>query len=180
MKTGNAMNDDPFERERRKQRRFEQIGTNQPHCPICQETDWRCFEATSMPRCANCHIKANVDQNDAEHRQRRLNKLRTSQPRCAMCGETDWRCIEQHHPAGRKRDAMTVLLCANDHLRMTDEQRSHSSAGDDADPILVRISNFLRGLADMLRVIAERLIEFADELLECAQTRRSPNNRSAS
>ena len=124
------MTDDDFERERRKQRRFEQIGTNRPSCPNCAETDWRCFEATSMPRCANCFIKATTSPNNAQQKKRRLKKLGTNQPCCAMCVETDWRCIEQHHVAGRKRDAMTVLLCANDHLRMTDEQTSHPSSDE--------------------------------------------------
>ena len=172
------MNNDHFERERRKQRRLEQIGTDKPHCPICHETDWRCFEAPAMPCCANCCIKVTADPDDDQHKKRRLKKLGTSEPRCAMCGETDWRCIERHHPAGRKRDAMTMLLCANDHLRMTDEQKSHPSTVEDADPLLVKISNFLRGLADMLRLITEQLIKFADELLERARTHRSPTNGS--
>jgi hypothetical protein len=137
------MNDEEFERERRKQRRFEQIGTGKPYCPDCGETDWRCFEATSMPHCVNCHIKATVDPNDVRHKQRRFKKLGTNQPRCAMCGETDWRCIEQHHVAGRKRDGMTVLLCANDHLRMTDEQISHPSSDENSDALLVKMSNLL-------------------------------------
>ena len=40
-----------FEREMRRQRRYEQIGTSTPRCPDCPEEDWRCFTATSMPRC---------------------------------------------------------------------------------------------------------------------------------
>ena len=174
------MKADDFERERRKQRRFEQIGTNRPQVArIVREPDWRCFEATSMPRCAKCHIKAIIDPNNVVHKQRRLKKLGTSHPCCAMCGDSDWRCIEQHHVAGRKRDAMTVLLCANDHLRMTDEQQDHPFTDEDADPVLVQISNFLRGLAEMLRLITERLIAFADELLERA-TQVSPANARTS
>jgi hypothetical protein len=173
------MNHDDFQRERRKQRRLEQIGTNKPLCPCCGETDWRCFETPSMPRCANCHIKATVDQNNAQRMQRRLKRLGLSNPCCAMCGESDWHCIEQHHVAGRKSDAMTVLLCANDHLRMTDEQKSHPSASTEAAAFLLQLSNFLRGLADMLRPIVERLIYFADALLELAQTRAMPTDRTA-
>jgi len=146
------MDNSEFERERRKQRRFEQIGTNNPGCPDCNESDWRCFEATSMPRCANCAIKASVDPRDDAVKRRRLKKLETNNPRCAMCGENDWRCIELHHVGKRRNDLTTVLLCANDHLRMTDEQKDHPSMAHDADPVLVALNNFLRGLADMLRI----------------------------
>lgn len=174
------MNKSDLECERRKQRRFEQISTDRPQCPDCPETDWRCFTTTSMPRCATCAIKSHVDPTNHASKQRRLKKLGTTNPRCAMCGETDWRCIQEHHPAGRKHDAMTVMLCANDHLRVTDDQKDHPSADEGADPRLLQISNFLRGLAEMLRVIARRLIEFADALLERARMPVSPNNRSAS
>jgi hypothetical protein len=174
------MNDDEFQRERRKQRRLELIGTAKPRCPDCAEADWCCFEATSVPRCANCHIKATVDPNNAQHKQRRLRKLGTSDPCCAMCGENDWRCIEEHHPAGRKHDPIKVLLCANDHLRMTDEQKSHPSASIETDAFLLQLSNFLRGLADMLRLIVERLIYFADALLELSRTDNTATQRTTS
>ena len=166
-----------FEGERRKQRRFEQIGTNNPRCQ-CGETDWRCFEVTTTPSCANCFLKFTIDANDEQARQRRLKKLRTNSPRCAMCGETDWRCIEQHHIGGRKHDPMTVLLCANDHLRVTDRQIDHPISNEDADELLVRISNSLRGHADMHRLVAQRSIEFADALLERAQMPVPPTKRS--
>jgi hypothetical protein len=158
-----------FDHEKRTQRRYEQIGTSTPRCPDCPEADWRCFTATSMPRCVNCAIKATKPDNDVAKR-RRLKELGTDNPHCAMCGESDWRCIEQHHVCRRKHDAMTVLLCANDHLRVTDDQKDHPSSSEAADPLLVQISNFLRGLADMLRVVADRLIEFADALLHRVET----------
>jgi hypothetical protein len=50
----------------------------------------------------------------------------------------------------------------------------------DADPLLVRLSNFLRGLADMLRVIADRLVGFANELLERTTKPRTRTARSVS
>ena len=142
-----------FERERRKQRRFEQIGTDKPRCPDCPETHWRCFLTTTMPRCANCTIKATVDSTNDVAKCRRLRKLGTKTPCCAMCGESDWRCIELHHVGGRRYDPTTVLLCANDHLRMSYEQKDHPSMTKDSDQLLVTLNNFLRGLADMLRII---------------------------
>lgn len=167
------MNKRDFELERRKQRRFQQIGTNNPRCK-CGETDWRCFLTTSMPNCANCAIKATVNSNNGSAKQRQLKKLGTNSPRCTACGETDWRCIDQHHIGRRKYDQTTVLLCANDHLRVTDEQRDHPSVNGDEDQLLAQISNFLRGLADVLRLVAQRLIEFADALLKRAQSEASP------
>ena len=168
-----------FEKERRKQRRFEQIGTNNPRCQ-CGETDWRCFEATKIPHCANCCLKSTIDANNEQAKQRRLKKLGTNNPGCCMCSETDWRCIEEHHVGRRKHDPMTAQLCANDHLRVTDMQNDHPMSNEDADQLLVRISNFLRNLAEMLRLVAQRLIEFADVLLERAQMPVSPTKRSTS
>src|SRR5262249_30147136 len=50
------------------------LGTNNPKCPICGETDWRCFEShhiagrafddAETPLCNNCHAKASDDQKD--------------------------------------------------------------------------------------------------------------------
>jgi hypothetical protein len=37
------MNDN-LAKERRKQRRLEKLGTNNPVCGICGERDWRCLE----------------------------------------------------------------------------------------------------------------------------------------
>jgi hypothetical protein len=161
------MNDCEFNREQRKQRRFEQIGANAPSCS-CGETDWRCFEATSMPNCANCQIKTGPAKGERS-RQRRLKKLGTDHPACSMCGETDWRCLELHHIAGRKRDPATVLLCANDHLRMSDDQKDHPLSIGGDDRLLDQIGHFLLGLADMLRLIAERLAEFGRNLTARAQ-----------
>jgi hypothetical protein len=170
--------DQDFECERRKQRRCEQIGANNPRCPNCAETDWRCFLATTMPRCANCAIKARTDPNNSEAKRRRLKKLGTTNPHCAMCGESDWRCFEGHHVGRRKHDSMTILLCANDHLKVSDDQKDHPSSSENADLLLVQISNFLRGLADMLRLIVKRLTEFADALLERAQIAEACANKS--
>jgi hypothetical protein len=162
------MNEGEFKRELRKRRRLEQIGTNTPKCPRCGETDWRCFEVTSMPHCANCQIKAGPERNKRA-RQRRPKKLGTDNPTCAMCGETDRRCLEAHHVAGRRHDPRTVVLCANDHLRVTDDQKDYPSTENHADPLLNKIGHFLLGLADMLGVIVDMLIEFGGALIARAQ-----------
>lgn len=56
---------DDMEFERRRQRAFERLGTNEPRCAICGYDDWRCLELhhiadggsgkTVMIVCANHH-----------------------------------------------------------------------------------------------------------------------------
>ena len=60
--------------ETRKQQRLERLGTNNPKCPGCGETDWRCFEVhhiagrkfdpSKTPLCSKCHAKASDMQKD--------------------------------------------------------------------------------------------------------------------
>lgn len=62
------------DKERRKQQRLVKLGTNNPACGTCGETDWRCFEMhhvsdygrdkLRVPICANCHRKVTDDQKD--------------------------------------------------------------------------------------------------------------------
>jgi hypothetical protein len=86
-----------------------------------------------------------------------------------MCGETDWRCLEAHHVAGQRRDQTTLILCANDHMRMSEEQRDHPNSHAPADPFLDRVGHFLLGLADMLRVIVDALVDFGNQLIAQGQ-----------
>jgi hypothetical protein len=57
--------DDNFERDKRKERVFERLGTTSPRCPGCGDTDWRCLEMhhpigrkrdpLTVNYCCNCH-----------------------------------------------------------------------------------------------------------------------------
>ncbi|MBB3956261.1 hypothetical protein [Novosphingobium sediminicola] len=68
------MHDDPYKRERRKQARLDKLGTNDPHCGMCGESDWRTIEQhhvadhgrdeTVVLLCRNCHRKVSDDQKD--------------------------------------------------------------------------------------------------------------------
>jgi len=68
------MNDQEKDRERRRQLRLEHLGTSAPKCPLCGESDWRCFEShhiagrkfddIEIPVCRNCHAKASNQQRD--------------------------------------------------------------------------------------------------------------------
>jgi hypothetical protein len=61
-------------REVRKQRRLEALGTNDPKCGTCGESDWRCIELhhvadygcndATVRICRNCHRKVSDDQRD--------------------------------------------------------------------------------------------------------------------
>ena len=112
-------------------------------------------------------MKNRPPSDDAYERrkQSRLHRLGTNSPRCAMCRNDDWRVIEEHHPDTRKRDKLTVFLCANDHRLVTDDQKDHPPGGLVCDPFLLSVGNFLLGLADMLAVIIERLREFGEALI---------------
>jgi hypothetical protein len=94
----------------------------------------------------------------------RLHKLGTDNPRC-WCGNNDWRVIEEHHPDTRKRDHLTVLLCANHHRIVTDDQKDHPKENPGCDEFLASVGNFLLGLADMLELVLDRLYEFGEALI---------------
>ena len=68
------MIDDEMASERRKQKRLDALGSNDPHCGICGEPDWRTLELhhvagrhhddEMVPLCRNCHRKVTDDQKD--------------------------------------------------------------------------------------------------------------------
>jgi len=66
--------DDELARERRKQKRLEKLGTNDPRCGTCGEFRWQCIEQhhpadygrdeTTVLVCRNCHRVFSDDQID--------------------------------------------------------------------------------------------------------------------
>lgn len=68
------MTDQELRKEVRRQRRLEQLGTNNPRCGLCGETDDRCLELhhvagrrrdeCTVAICRNCHRKVTDDQKD--------------------------------------------------------------------------------------------------------------------
>lgn len=60
--------------ETRRQKAFDRLGTDEPICPFCGETDWRCmelhhiagdgFDQTLVTVCRNCHRKLSDMQKD--------------------------------------------------------------------------------------------------------------------
>jgi hypothetical protein len=108
----------------------------------------------------------NLDQE--RRKQARLEKLGTDSPRCGTCGRTGWRVMELHHIAGQHHDETTVILCANCHREVTDDQKDHPAFDPNADPLLARIGHFLLGLADLLGLVVGKLAEFGHELIALA------------
>ena len=98
--------------------------------------------------------------------QERLEKLGVNDPVCGMCGETDPRTFELHHPAGHKEDDFTSQICANDHRKMSFEQRFVPPPQPGADAMLYAIGRFLIGIADMFGSMIEKLYEFGLALIE--------------
>jgi hypothetical protein len=164
------MDESEFHRERRKQRLLDRLGITNHRCPNCGTTRIWCFTANSMLLCVNCHIKA-MPQRGEKSKQQRLKELGTPTPSCAMCGEDHWPSLESHHVAGRKRDSATIILCANDHLRVTNEQRDHPPFNPNADRLLDKTGHFLLGLADMLRIMVDELVELANQLVARARAK---------
>ena len=102
-------------------------------------------------------------------KQARLEKLGTVSPKCSVCGNTDWRCLELHHIAGQKYNETLVILCANHHCIVTDDQKDQSAFDPKADAFLDQVGHFLVGLANMLKLVVEKLYEFGNGLIERAK-----------
>jgi DNA-directed RNA polymerase subunit RPC12/RpoP len=72
--TSSDMTEAEMRRETRKQRAFNRLGTDDPICACCPETDWRCMELhhlegkdfgkTLIRVCRNCHRKLSDVQKD--------------------------------------------------------------------------------------------------------------------
>jgi hypothetical protein len=68
------MNNQEYERERRRQKRLGKLGTNDPHCSLCGEGDDRMLELHHIAGrqhddalaivCRNCHRVVSDDQKD--------------------------------------------------------------------------------------------------------------------
>ena len=79
------MSTDETDRERRKYRRLQQLGTMNPRCGMCGEADWRCMELhhvadhgrddATVCLCRNCHRKVSDDQHDHPAPEPNANRL---------------------------------------------------------------------------------------------------------
>lgn len=107
-------------------------------------------------------------------RQALLERLGVDFPRCLLCGEDDPRVLERHHLAGRTYGMETVIMCANDHRKLSDDQKDHPDAlAAELSPI-EKAARFLLGLADFFCDLAETLREYANGLLLAAMNCPAP------
>lgn len=69
--------------ERRKQSRLHKLGTNNPSCPFCRETDWRVFEQHHISGQKHDDVVINVCAND----HRRLTDCQKDHPKTEQAAE---------------------------------------------------------------------------------------------
>lgn len=110
----------------------------------------------------------NSTLDNERRKQARLEKLGCNEPKCCICGNTDWRVLELHHVAAVGRDGFVIIVCANHHRILTDDQKDHPAFDPNTDSFLDQVGHFLLGLADTLKRIVEKLYEFGYALVERA------------
>lgn len=101
-------------------------------------------------------------------RQRAIERLGCSNPACAICGENDPLVLEKHHLEGQAFGNTFVIVCRNDHRRLSDRQKDHpGKIGDPPDDLEI-IAHSLLGRADLSEQLAKQDREFAQQLLDRA------------
>lgn len=120
---------------------------------------------------------------DAEERLRKASeRLGDDNPQCKYCPENDPRCLERHEVAGQQYSKAYVIVCRNDHRKLSDAQYDHPARIDDNPPTTFeRIGHLLLGLADLLRLAASKLDEIGRALIHyVADTTGAPAKGGAS
>ncbi|MEO9307468.1 MAG: hypothetical protein ABI342_04040 [Nitrososphaera sp.] len=89
-----------------------------------------------------------------------IEEFCSSQGYCIICSHSDPLDLEYHHVAGKNNDTLTVSVCRNCHGRLSRYQRywPNTWTREDNSPDLKQ-AFFLRGLADILRLVSERIFE---------------------
>jgi hypothetical protein len=105
-------------------------------------------------------------------RQRAIERLGCSNPACVICGENDPLVLEKHHLEGQAFGNTLVIVCRNDHRRLSDRQKDHPGKIGEPPDKLETIGNFLLGLADLFELLIKKLREFAAILLDRANPNR--------
>jgi hypothetical protein len=123
-------------------------------------------------------------------RERALRRLGINEPKCRSCTECHpdaltgvapeivcYAClaqlegralIEDHHPAGRHNDPVTVPAPANDHRILNvlqEEWPTMTLRNPDGSPLLAAAAA-IRGWLDILRLIIDRAVGWVPEFLE--------------
>ncbi|MDR5726520.1 MAG: hypothetical protein RB191_03525 [Terriglobia bacterium] len=102
-------------------------------------------------------------------KQNRLEQLGTNNPVCLACGRTEWPIFEEHHIAGCRYCALTILHCKNCHAIATAKQKGHPPPKRGQPSTEEIIGRLLLGLADFFELLIETLRKFGEYLIEKAQ-----------
>ncbi|MGA8709081.1 MAG: hypothetical protein WB646_19070 [Steroidobacteraceae bacterium] len=94
-----------------------------------------------------------IEYRRERHRQQRLERLGPN-PQCLFCPESDPGCLEQHHLGGRKFGDDCVIVCRNDHRKLTDKQKEHPSIAPERPTTPFEcLGRLLLGIADALELL---------------------------
>jgi hypothetical protein len=139
------MRDDFLDREYRKEAAFERLGTRQPRCQYCNESNPFALQGIYPDIvCYECAAK--------------------------QAGRA-W--TEDHHPAGRRNDSFAVKIPGNDHRVLSVMQDSWPKGtlrNPNGSPLLAAAAK-LRGWLNVLDLIIERTVGFIPAFLELLDER---------
>ncbi len=131
---------DDFAREIREEAAYERLGTRQPRCQHCVETDPFALQGSHPDiTCYECSARL-VDRSP----------------------------VERHHPAGRRNSSATVPIPGNEHRVLSDMQREwpeRTLRNPDGSPLLTAAAA-IRGWLDVLWLIVQRTVGHIPALLE--------------
>lgn len=131
---------DELRREQRREVAYERLGTRQPKCQHCGESDPVALQGSHPDiACYQCSSR--------------------------QAGKSD---SEAHHLAGRHNSPFTMPLAANGHRVLSDRQRDwpeRTLRNPDGSPLL-KASATLRGWLDVLWLIVERMVGHIPIFLE--------------
>lgn len=132
---------DSSDYEVRRQQHYERLGTRNPKCKLCDETDPEALTG-KYP-----------DILCTEH----------------QCKEQGKPPVQKHHPSGQHNDpAFTVSIPANDHAILTDRQKDwpiDTLRNPHGSP-LRKAAAAVRGFLDVLRLIIARIFGWVPDFLE--------------
>src|SRR5262245_64684053 len=134
----------PPDRAARHEAAYRRLGTRQPKCQRCTETDPLALQGVAPDLlCAECAA-------------RQVGRSPT----------------EKHHVAGQHNDPTKTPIPTNDHKVLSDQQRDWPTAtlrNREGSPLL-QAAGALRGWLDVLRLIIERTVGWIPDMLEALDT----------
>lgn len=124
----------------RQEATYRRLGTRDPACRTCGETDWRALTGTDPD--ILCYI---------------CDKARRGQAP-----------LEQHHVAGQHNSGVTVPVDANVHRILSDAQRDwpRTTLTNPTQSPLIQAAAALRGFMEWVRTLMDRVLGWIPPFLE--------------